>query len=85
MNSIEATNKRFAAIRDCIPANTPAFRLVHYIPYAFLLDERSPEAIANDVMQNIGFWEWIVKTKPNCKIGIETLRAVYNIFDDIDK
>ena len=85
MNSIEAANKRFAAIRDCIPANTPAFRVVHYIPYAFLLDERTPEAVAEDVMQNTGFWEWVVKTKPCRQTSIEILRGIYNAFDDEDK
>jgi hypothetical protein len=85
MNSIEADNKRFAAIRACIPPNTVAFRVVHYVPFCWLLDGRSPKAVANDIMQNIGFWEWIVKTKPDRKTDINTLRDVYTAFDAEDK
>lgn len=85
MNSIEAANKRFAAIRDCIPSNTPAFRVVHYIPYVFLLNERSPGTIANDIMQNTGFWNRIAKIKPGRGTDINILRDIYNAFDSEDK
>lgn len=85
----EKALKKFISIRDLIDnhEHPRARRAVYFVNWHVLMDDRSPEEWAQDIIENTPFWEWFNREYRCVKSAdvLENARAIYNAFDPEDR